>query len=163
MIRRLLCLIAPGILLATSLAGAEPPCSAAEHRQFDFWVGEWDVVNRARSDAPAARSNITLEQNDCVIREEYSTAGGYGGTSLTFYDTARGRWHQTWIDNQGQPVFFDGGFEGESLVVVSPDAKFRMIFTPQEDGSVRQQFDGSKDGGESWDVLFDGIYTRRGD
>ena len=35
--------------------------------------------------------------------------------------------------------------------------------TPQEDGSVHQQFDGSKDGGENWNVLFDGIYTRRGD
>lgn len=147
---------------SAGLAADEPsPCSAPEYRQFDFWVGEWDVVNQARPDATPARSTITVEQKGCVIREEYRTPGGYSGTSLTFFDASAGAWHQTWIDNEGQPIFFDGDFDDGRLVVRSPDHRYRMIFTRLEDGSVRQQFDSSDDGGETWNVVFDGVYTRR--
>ncbi len=27
-----------------SAASSAPPCSSAEYRQFDFWVGEWEVT-----------------------------------------------------------------------------------------------------------------------
>lgn len=45
--------------------------------------------------------------------------GGDGseGKSLTFFDPAAKRWHQTWIDNTTQPLFMNGDFEGESLVL----------------------------------------------
>ena len=33
----------------------------------------------------------------------------------------------------------------------------------QDDGTVRQLFEESKDGGKSWNVIFDGTYTRRGE
>jgi hypothetical protein len=37
----------------------------------------------------------------------------------------------------------------------------RIVWTPLEDGRVRQVWDMSSDGGRSWQLLFDGLYTRR--
>ncbi|MEO8507887.1 MAG: hypothetical protein ABI593_09675, partial [Betaproteobacteria bacterium] len=48
--RLLLCLsvlvLVPGRHAAAAdapKAPARPPCTAAEHRQFDFWLGDWKV------------------------------------------------------------------------------------------------------------------------
>lgn len=38
------------VLTGTALAQEEkkePPCSALEHSQFDFWVGKWRVTDEA--------------------------------------------------------------------------------------------------------------------
>lgn len=36
----------------------------------------------------------------------------------------------------------------------------RITWTPQEDGRVRQHWQMTNDGGKTWQVLFDGYYTR---
>ena len=36
----------------------------------------------------------------------------------------------------------------------------RISWTPNEDGSVKQLWEASQDGGESWNVIFDGLYMR---
>ena len=34
----------PGPAAGVAAVGGPPaPCADAEHRQFDFWVGQWDV------------------------------------------------------------------------------------------------------------------------
>ena len=86
---------------------AQPkPCSTPEYRQFDFWVGEWDVWTQRIREAGGkpARSKITLVEGGCVVQEEYTTSQGYSGRSLNWYDRADGKWHQAWIDNQGAPI-----------------------------------------------------------
>ena len=37
---------------------------------------------------------------------------------------------------------------------------FRGLWTPLEDGRVRQFFEQSNDGGETWAAWFEGFYTR---
>ncbi len=39
--------------------------------------------------------------------------------------------------------------------------RHRISWTPGEDGSVRQLWEASKDGGATWNVLFDGLYVRK--
>ena len=36
----------------------------------------------------------------------------------------------------------------------------RITFTPRPDGSVRQWWQASRDGGATWTTVFDGIYRR---
>jgi len=36
----------------------------------------------------------------------------------------------------------------------------RISWTPNDDGSVRQLWESSKDGGKSWAVVFDRLYRR---
>lgn len=38
----------------------------------------------------------------------------------------------------------------------------RIKWTPNDDGTVRQLWEGSKDGGQNWSIIFDGNYVRKG-
>lgn len=142
-------------------------CSAPEYRQFDFWVGEWDVWTekiKAKGGQPA-RSSITLVEDGCVVQEIYTTSIGYSGRSLNYYDRSDGRWHQSWIDNGGSPILQVGGLQGESMVLDSPGpdgASDRITWTPMKDGRVRQHWSRSTDGGKTWGTVFDGMYHPRG-
>ncbi len=147
------------------LALLEPlkPCATPEFRQFDFWVGDWDVEAPA-SPGATSRNRISLINDGCTLREEYTTPAGYAGTSLNFYDAARKVWHQTWIDNQGGSLYLDGGRQGRAMVLATtgdPQNVQRITWTPLDDGRVRQHWESSADGGKTWSTAFDGYYSRR--
>ena len=155
------------VSLVTSLAAAAvpetvKPCSTPEFRQFDFWLGDWNVESAA-SPGKVSRNRITLINGGCTIREEYTTRGGYEGTSLNFYDAARKVWHQTWIDNQGGALYLEGGLQGKAMVlatVTDPQEVQRITWTPLDDGRVRQHWETTGDGGKTWTTAFDGYYRR---
>lgn len=147
-------------------AAPEPyRCDGPEHDQFDFWLGEWEVHEWGgeRSESPAI-NRITKSLDGCTVREEYEH-GRYAGASLNFYDRFDGRWHQTWIDNGGTPLYLVGGLEdGKMVLSDSPDDGrpwSRITWTPQDDGTVRQTWEVSRDGGETWSAQFDGHYVPR--
>ncbi|MFI5183972.1 MAG: hypothetical protein ACHQNV_06220, partial [Vicinamibacteria bacterium] len=43
---------------APSPDAREPPCSASEYRQFDFWLGDWDVYENGKA---AGTNRVTRE------------------------------------------------------------------------------------------------------
>jgi len=139
------------------------PCQAPEYRQFDFWLGDWDVTSPANPGG-SSRNRITSINGGCTLREEYTTPLGYEGTSLNFYDAARRVWHQTWIDNQGGALYLEGRLEGRSMVMATttdPQNVQRITWTPQDDGQVRQHWEATTDGGKTWSTVFDGYYAKR--
>ncbi len=141
------------------------PCSTPEHHQFDFWLGTWEVHAASRPDAPPSHNAITSIQDGCVVHEQYRSIGGYTGTSMSYYDAATGTWYQTWVDNQGQPLRLSGGLEGGSMVMSSDPERSpvdRVTWTPNRDGTVRQLWEQSADGGATWKVVFDGTYRKEG-
>jgi len=151
-----------------AVVAALTACATPEYRQFDFWLGEWDV-RAAGSPTATASSRISSAQDGCVIIEEY-TAGGFTGISLSFYDSATQLWHQTWMSNAGTAFYLEGRLSDEGAMVLT-DAELpvsgtlgtvnRVTWTPSDDGTVRQFWETLTDGGESWNVIFDGHYTRR--
>lgn len=154
------------LVAASALAQSPPPspCSSPEHRQFDFWLGEWEV--RGPAGKVAGRNRITREFGDCVLREQYDTGRGYRGSSFNIYDAGRGRWHQTWVDSSGLLLQLDGGFvdgrmvmEGETVGTDGARTRHRITWTPNADGTVRQLWESTNAAGE-WAVTFDGKYTR---
>jgi hypothetical protein len=160
-------------ILATSttpVAGQTPPakpCQAVEHRQFDFWVGRWDVF--APSGKKVGENRIELIADGCALLEQWSGNGGVTGKSLNIYDSSDGRWHQTWVDNGGTHLVLAGGLIDRSMVMSmsapSPtDPKTtvlqRITWTPASDQSVRQLWESSADAGKTWTTLFDGRYVR---
>ena len=150
--------------LAASVSQAVP-CAAPEHRQFDFWVGDWQVHKPDGSFAGMNR--ITLEYGGCVVHEHYATGRGYSGESLNIYDAARKVWHQTWVDDSGLLLTLEGHWDGSSMLLEGLAAtadgtvtKQRIRWSPSPDGSVRQLWE-STDTKGAWIVVFDGRYTKR--
>lgn len=152
-------------LLAIPALAQGQGCDAPEHDQFDFWVGAWDVFG---PDGEKAGTNV-IEKRDggCTLLESWTSASGGTGTSINFYDERAGRWHQTWMGSGGGALYLDGGLDEDGNMVLSsdPDASpiQRITWTPNDDGTVRQHWQVSKDGGQTWETAFDGTYVRRGE
>jgi hypothetical protein len=150
---------------ASSATVQETPCSSEEFRQFDFWIGEWNVTAGDRS---AGRNRITSTLGGCVLLEEYTaTNGGYEGKSFNIYDSTAGEWHQSWVDNRGLLLQLRGGLEDGRMVLsgerIGQEGKpviDRITWTPNEDGTVQQTWQVSGDDGETWSTAFDGTYVR---
>ena len=94
--------------IAKPRAQSAPGCKLPEHRQFDFWVGTWDVSPTGQ-DQVVARSLIENLYGGCVDPRELDAAQRHAGGSLNTYDPDDKRWHQTWIDASNARVSFDGG------------------------------------------------------
>jgi hypothetical protein len=157
------------VAVAETTAAVKPPaCSTGEHRQFDFWLGEWEVRDPAGKSV--GRNGIVAIHGGCALQESWNGAGGFSGTSLNAYDTDRKQWHQTWVDSGGGLLKLDGGIvdgkmvlTGDALTSDTPPkaSRQRIAWTPLPDGRVRQLWEASTDGGKSWTVVFDGFYSRR--
>lgn len=131
----------------------------------DFWVGEWRVTWTQQNKPMEGHNSIKSVLGGCALEENWRGPGGSEGKSLTFYDRASKKWHQTWIDGSAQALYLDGNFEDKSLVLEGKTGEgsnllyHRIKWTPLPDG-VRQHWEQSKDGKE-WQTLFDGRYERR--
>lgn len=148
----------------------QKPCVYnAENRQFDFWVGEWDVVDAA-SGVTAGSSRIEKELGECVIWENWTSANTtYAGKSYNIYNPDLKRWEQFWVDSVGGSIFFYGGLKDGVMhfftdEVAQPDGtklKRHLQFFNLSPDKVRQFSQGSTDGGKTWKVEYDFTYTRR--
>jgi hypothetical protein len=155
-------------LASGQAASVQPPCSDPAYHQFDFWIGSWDVTQGGK---PAGTNTITSELAGCALFESWLSANGRtAGRSINYYDADRKSWHQTWIDNSGQPLTLEGTFAQGKMVMRGqrplPNGKgllqHRITWTPLASGEVRQLWESSTDNGKSWSVQFDGLYRKRG-
>jgi hypothetical protein len=171
--RWLFAIVATVPLLMTSgvARSADAPhaaCTEGFYRQFDFWLGEWDVY--APDGSKAGRNTITSIAAGCALAESWTGRSGFTGRSLNIFDKADGKWHQTWVDSAGGRLDLAGALEGSAMVLggTGPDTDqpgrtlvHRITWTPNSDGSVRQHWQASSDGGTTWSTVFDGRYVRK--
>jgi len=167
---RLLVLALLALPLAISARAAEPPprpsCETQpEHRQFDFWLGEWTVLDGGQ---PIATSRIEKGASGCLLVENYEQADGFSGKSINFYDPALRRWRQSWADSLGNTSEFKGEFrdnamrfEGESHRADGRTIARRMTLFDLGNGEVRQYSERSLDGGRTWGPHYDFRYVRK--
>ena len=165
--RILVVTLAFSFICATGLAQQAPPkCDAPQHRQFDFWLGEWRV--ESPDGKVLGKNSIRVEMNGCVLHERWKGAGGGGGESFNIWDRTRGVWHQTWVDGIGTLLVLEGGLEGGSMRLEGKGkstsgkvVRQRITWTPLTGdecrGCVRQLWESASEG-EDWSTVFDGIY-----
>lgn len=144
--------------------------SDVRHRDFDFWLGEWEVTTP--DGTVAGHNRIERLFDDVGIAEHWEGVSGLRGASYNVYAAARGHWHQTWVDSSGLLLMLDGGLRDGVMVlegsVPSRDGggqAHHRISWSVIDGDpdlVRQHWETSADGGASWETLFDGRYRRIG-
>lgn len=149
------------------LPASPPACTAAEHRQFDFWIGRWEVFTP--DGKKAGENHIEAIDGGCALIERWRGNGGFSGTSLNSWDAQARQWRQHWVDNQGGLLQLAGGLDGGSMVLSSsgpdPDQpgatlRQRILWTALSDGAVRQHWQTSRDDGATWGTAFDGRYVR---
>jgi hypothetical protein len=155
------------VSLSPAAQAAAPPagCTSAESRQFDFWVGHWDVFKASDRAKPVAHSVIERLYVGCAIRENWMPFSGHTGGSLNTYDPIKKKWRQFWVDSDGPPALFEGGLSGRAMVIEGvwpqpgkPTQLSRITYTRLPDKSVEQNGVTSDDHGKTWQPSFDLIY-----
>jgi hypothetical protein len=158
------------VLTTSQLTAQNTPCACCteDHAAFDFWIGEWEVT--LPNGAKAGENIIEKVQGGCVLRESWKAAGGnFTGTSYNYYNSGTGLWEQLWLDTSGTILKISGNRKGNQMIlqtepVINEDSSStiqRITWTLAEDGTVRQQWELLRDG-KAVQVLFDGLYTRKG-
>ncbi|MDX2262525.1 MAG: hypothetical protein SFU84_12610 [Gemmatimonadales bacterium] len=144
-------------------AAQAAPCRTPSHGGFDFWIGEWRVRGAAGRDA--GPSSISKDLGGCAVSERFGT----NGRSLSGWRESTAEWIQTYVDNSGLTLRLRGVARPDSMVLadsvrVIPGGQgmalaSRFIWSKRPDGTVRQVWFFSRDGGATWPVNFDGTYT----
>ena len=144
------------------------PCSHQPgFSDFDVWVGDWDV--HLANGTQAGTNSITREERGCVLVERWTSVSGGTGMSVNYLDLISNEWVQVWNAEGGSQINVRGGLTDEGMamegtihyVANGTTAPFRALWTPLPDGRVRQYFEQSNDGGETWGPWFEGFYTRK--
>jgi hypothetical protein len=148
---------------------AQPaPCTSGDHRDFDFWLGDWEV--RSADGQLQGHNRIASVESGCAVTEHWLGAGGSTGRSINYFHPGEGRWHQQWV-SPGVIIRIAGTRDGNAMrlsgdifyIATGASAPFRGTWTLLPDGRVEQLFEQSADSGETWSTWFRGFYTRLGD
>jgi hypothetical protein len=150
-------------------AQAAPPkqaCTDATYRAFDYWAGDWEVTDSAGKTV-YGKNRITLEEQGCMLREQWAGSRGGTGQSLNFYDPLLRTWRQVWVGSDGQVLDIRGApvdgamrLEGDGPMPGGKVVRHRATWTKMPDGRVRQFWEQSSDAGATWTVAFDGWYRK---
>jgi hypothetical protein len=167
------------MVLGLSLGGVagtaqqQAPCSTPEYKQFDFWVGDWEVFDYARGTKGdlAGTNLVTRIFGGCAIQENWKGTQGGQGSSFNSYFSADKKWHQTWVDNSGYRLEIAGVFKDGKMILegshpgrqegVTVTNRITWNIVGNDPNQVRQFWERSRDAGKTWEAVFDGLYVRK--
>ena len=139
-------------------------------KDMDFWVGTWTADSSQPSDPETkgawqkgvVTNLVTRELGGKVIHENFS-GPGLKGASWSVFDTASNTWRQTWVDDSGAYLLFEGGKVGKEVVLNMTNSKkghARMRFANIKSDSFDWFWEGSKDG-KAWTLNWHLKYKRK--
>lgn len=137
--------------------------SEQPEKQFDFWLGEWDVT---WGEDGTATNHVLRIMDDKIIQENFSSPD-LKGMSVSSYDRERGVWCQAWVDNSGTYLDFTGRFEDGKMTLVrdaivkGETCKQRMVWFNIEDNQFDWNWERSDDRGKTWRALWELKYKRK--
>ncbi|MEP7029175.1 MAG: tetratricopeptide repeat protein [Candidatus Eisenbacteria bacterium] len=146
------------------------PCEyAPESRQFDFWIGDWEVRDNRGGQVVVGASHVEKILGGCVIFENWSGGLGGSGKSFNAWNPELRCWQQNWMDDSGSVSNFTDGhsndgrlvFVAEKLGADGKPFRNRLSFFDLGPDQVRQFSEQSTDGGATWTVVYDFNYLRR--
>ena len=144
------------------------PCMySKEARQFDFWLGDWDVFVQGRK---VGENLIELDTQGCTLVESWKNNGGGKGKSLNVYNAATKQWQQFYVSGQGNVFLFEGNyrpkeknmyFTAETLGSNGGKVLHIFEFFDLPDKTVQQRWKQSTDGGKTYTTVWDSIYKKK--
>ncbi len=137
----------------------------------DFWVGKWEMASHSRKNPTSEEFTDGIAHNDVIRKwdgkaiEENFSNGAYKGQSWSVFNPTTKVWHQTWIDNGGAYLLFEGGKEGDKFVLNlkngGPKVQMRMVFSNIQKDSFVWDWEQSSDEGKSWLLMWELKYKRK--
>ena len=170
--KKLFCLLL--VIMLCNTGNSQSPCgSDPAYRQFDFWIGEWDVFGIKGNKAGDSRISLILDS--CIILEEWASTVrpgtfAFSGKSFNTYNATTKQWQQTWVDNAGGSTeYLKGRSSPDQITFMTEPFQFRkdtmairrLSFYRLGKDKVRQHGEISKDNGSSWVTEYDLEYRRR--
>lgn len=158
------------ILFAETQTPQSNPCLDAQQKQFDFWVGEWDLTWPGAKPGEVGHGINSIKRilDGCVVQENFS--GGdlmhLRGTSVSTFDLRSNHWKQTWVDNEGGYLDFMGVFNNGQMILqreaVRNGVKIlqRMVWKNISANELDWSWESSADGGKTWQVNWPIHYKR---
>jgi hypothetical protein len=145
------------------------PCySDPKTKEFDFWVGEWDVYITG-TQVYAGNSVIQKISGGCAILENWKSALSEG-KSLNFIDDSSSKWKQVWVGSypNGKQDFVNGEYKDSAMrfIFSTRDTQGRLLqgkftFFNEGQNQVRQLNETSADSGRTWLTNYDFTYKRK--
>jgi hypothetical protein len=138
-------------------------------KQFDFWVGDWDLT---WGENGRGRNIISKILDEKVIQEQFTSLPDddtppFVGLSLSVFNAQTDQWQQTWVDNQGGYLDFKGGMVGDKMILSRPAiikgqaVQQRMVWHNIQADALDWSWERSDDDGQTWQVLWAIHYERR--
>ena len=156
----LLLIVLPSLAYSQSCS-----CCLPQHRQFDFWIGTWDVNNA--SGTKVGTNTISSTLNGCLITEKWVSESGNIGTSYNYFDVSDSTWNQVYIDNVGTVLLLKGQFVNEKMILSSDLVKTstneyrnRITWSQDSTGNVTQLWEILDVNDSLLQVAFEGTYIR---
>ena len=154
-----------------SQANDTSPCSSPEASQFDFWIGEWNLTWKSAEGKEQTGSNTIIKSlSGCVIEEHFdgNPSMQFIGKSFSVYNPQKNTWQQTWVDNSGGYMVFEGGMDSNRMIlsreIQGKDGKpiiQRMVFYNIKKNSLDWDWEASRDAGKTWKLNWRLHYKRR--
>lgn len=149
--------------------GIRFPCMVnPKAREFDFWVGDWDVYVTGTKNY-AGHNTIQIISGGCALLENWENSAGTG-KSINFIDPITNKWKQTWVGSYpgGIQEFVNGEYKDSAMRFVFETTNAqghkqigRFIFYNEAPGQVRQFNETSGDNGKTWVTSYDFTYIKK--
>jgi hypothetical protein len=155
-----------------------PGCATAEARQFDFWLGDWQIDQQIRRADGSwlhlpARTSVSSVLGGCALLEHWEgdvkfyweqmdAVEHMEGLSVRSYDPGEGEWCIHWMDSR-HPRFgppFCGRFTGgggdfvQERQTPSGTRRTRIRFSKAGHGGVRWELAIGSSADSSWTPLW---------
>ena len=144
-----------------------PSAPHGNSRQFDFWLGEWDLT---WPNGGQGENIVTLELDSSVVQEAFNGQPAIQliGRSVSVFVPRENLWKQTWVDNQGGYLDFTGGLVEERMILSRAAVNQeggqiiqRMVWYNITSDSLNWNWERSNDSGKSWEILWQIHYKRK--
>jgi hypothetical protein len=142
------------------------PCTAdTSYQRLAFWIGDWDVFDS--TGAHYATQRVSAVIDSCAITAEWASGGGNKGMGLSAFDMKTHEWKQIYVSNQvpfrsgvtlrtSDPSYAGPGIRFISLFdpTAGNPGQSRVTIMPLSGHRALQEFEDSRDGGKTWQVVF---------
>lgn len=152
----------------------------ADYSDFDFWLGEWLVVDTETKQL-RAYDKVTRELDGCVIKQDITTFDdqysiketGWRLNGMSFSGIkSGGEWRQAWLDNAGNNFALVGSKHEDGTMVFTSEkltwtvggktssVQYRWYWKAGKDGTVRNWGHWLDKNGNDSKKLFDVTYIQ---